>query len=69
MKKQSQKEKIKKHMQKGGLIHKLKAFKLFGCMTLAQRIKDIKKEGIDVQTQYVTIGSSHNIAVYYIPQD
>ncbi len=40
----SQKQMILEYMQRGGRINKYLAFQLFGCMTLAQRIKDIKDE-------------------------
>lgn len=40
----SQKKRILEFMQQGGKINKLRAFTLFNCMTLAQRIDEIEDE-------------------------
>ncbi len=44
MEKKSQKQMILEFMQAGGRINKYSAFRMFGCMTLAQRIDEIEDE-------------------------
>lgn len=41
----SQKERIREHLQRGGRLTPLQALQRFGCMTLSQRVGELKREG------------------------
>jgi len=52
----TQTETILAHLQAGGSITPIDALRDYGCFRLAARIKDIRDEGHDVQTDWETDG-------------
>jgi len=62
----SQERKIMGHMFQGNRITPLDALNLYGCGRLAARIADIKKRGIDVKSEFVTLPSGKRVKSYWI---
>ena len=62
--KKSQKQQILDYLKRGGKINKLDAFNMFGCMTLAQRIADLKHDGHKIDDERDP--EHKNASVYYI---
>jgi len=54
----SQKERIRDALELGQPITPLDAMQWFGCNRLAARIKDLRREGMDIETVYVKKGRS-----------
>ena len=50
---------ILNHLKKGRTINKLQAFKLYGCMCLAQRVADLRnKYDIPIGDKWVNVTSN-----------
>lgn len=47
----TQSQKILEHMQTKGAITPKDAMELYGCMRLAARIKDLRREGYEIETE------------------
>lgn len=60
----SQKEQILRFLQNGGKITHIEALNLFGCFSLAQRIKNLKDEGHAINSEMVTLKNKKRIALY-----
>ena len=54
----SQKQRIKDALELRKTITPLDALQWFGCSRLAARIKDLRREGMDIETVYVKKGRS-----------
>lgn len=54
-----QAKRICKYLQSGYTITGLQALKLFGCMRLASRISEIKKEGLTISKVMIKQGDKH----------
>ena len=54
----SQKQRIKDALELRQPITPLDALQWFGCSRLAARIKDLRREGMDIETVYVKKGRS-----------
>ena len=54
----SQKQRIKDALELRQTIAPLDALQWFGCSRLAARIKDLRREGMDIETVYVKKGRS-----------
>lgn len=52
--KKTQNELILDYLQKGKSITPLDALNKFGCFRLAARISDLRKDGLNIATNYVT---------------
>lgn len=50
----SQGDMIKIHLQKKGSITSWEAIKLYGCTRLSAKIYNLREEGFDIKTDYVT---------------
>lgn len=50
----SQRELIKKHLNKRGSITSWDAIKLYGCTRLSAKIYDLRNEGMKIRTEHVT---------------
>jgi len=61
----SQSAKILAHLQQGGKITSLEALQKFGCLRLASRISDLKKEN-DIRSQYITLPNGKRVKEYFI---
>ena len=56
MAKQSQKDKILKHLEDGNSITPIEALEQFGCLRLADVIFRLKQDGHDIQTNMIEKG-------------
>lgn len=64
----TQNEKIKEYLENGHKLTPLEALDLFGCFRLASRVSDLKKQGVNIETEIVTDNSTgKRYAVYYVP--
>ena len=63
--KDSQTRKILEYMRVNGSITQMDALKHFGCMRLAARIADIRRDGTPVHTEIVEDKSPNGSAVRY----
>jgi hypothetical protein len=50
----TQNEQIKAYLSKGKSITPMDALKKFGCFRLSARIKNLRDEGLNIATKYVT---------------
>jgi len=50
----TQNEQIKAYLSKGKSITPMDALKKFGCFRLSARIKNLRDEGLNISTKYVT---------------
>ena len=62
----SQKARILAYMQAGNRITPLEALTMFGTLRLGARIADIKDDGIDVKSQFVTTSTNKRVKQYYL---
>ena len=67
---ESQKKRIFAHLMDGKRITSLEALKLFGCMHLASRISDIRRDHPEVNIQVVRIETptKKKVAQYFVQQ-
>tara|TARA_R100001082_G_scaffold4772_4_gene3436 strand:+ start:4566 stop:4796 length:231 start_codon:yes stop_codon:yes gene_type:complete len=61
----SQNSEIKKYLNHGNRLTSLDAFNLFGCMRLASRINDLKKEGMLIGSKTITALNGKRYSEYY----
>jgi len=57
----SQKENIKKHLIRYGRINPLEALNNYGCMRLAEYIRQLRNDGLDIETTYPKTGKKYGI--------
>lgn len=60
----SQKKRIREHLEKGHPISPFMALKHFRCMRLAARVNELRNEGLDIHTEFVSSGKGDRYAVY-----
>lgn len=67
---ESQNKRIFAHLMDGKRITSLEALKLFGCMRLASRISDIRREHPEINIKVVMIetATKKKVAQYYVSQ-
>lgn len=65
MGKMSQCERIVEYMQKYGSITQLDALREFGCMRLASRISDLKRQGVAVKREMETSKNRYGEPISY----
>jgi hypothetical protein len=63
----SQCDQLLKHLQAGHSITTLAAFRLFMVCRLSDRMRDLRKRGINVQSKMVTLKSGKRVAIYWLP--
>lgn len=49
----SQNRQIENYLRQGGKLTSLDAFRLFNCMRLANRIHDLREQGVNIHTEKV----------------
>ena len=59
VKKTTQKEMIRQHLEAGKSITPLQALTMFNCMSLAQRVKELKTGGMCIYKELVQDSNSH----------
>lgn len=59
MRTESQKNKIRQHLESGKSITPIDALNLFGCFRLATRIYELKEEGLPIKTKMVSNGDKY----------
>jgi hypothetical protein len=64
MSKATQAERILDYMEEFGSITQFEAFKDLGVMRLASRISDIRKKGIPIQSEIITVKNRFNEDCY-----
>lgn len=65
MGKMSQCERIVEYMQKNGSITQLDTLREFGCMRLASRISDLKRQGVAVKSTMETSKNRYGEPISY----
>lgn len=60
---------ILEHLMTGEQLEPMKALKLWHCFSLAQRISEMKQDGIPIHSKIVTAPSGKRHAVYWLDQD
>lgn len=65
----SQKDDIRRYLSRhrGRWITPLDALRLFGCMSLSQRIGNLRREGVKVADRWVRVGAAR-VKAYSIPR-
>lgn len=63
----SQRLQVLRHLAKGHSITPLQAFLRFNCLTLSQRISELKREGWRIHSKLVNVDGKH-VAKYTLPQ-
>lgn len=66
----SQKSDILRHLKshRGSWITPLDALGLFGCMSLSQRIGNLKREGVKIADKWVVRLNGKRVKAYSIPK-
>ena len=64
MSKATQAERILQYMEDFGSITQLEALNDLGCMRLASRISDLKKKGIPIKSEVITVKNRHQEDCY-----
>ncbi|RKE02333.1 helix-turn-helix protein [Marinifilum flexuosum] len=65
MGKATQTQQIKQYLESGGTLTALSALEKFGCMRLAARINDLRKDKLPIASRTITKGDKR-FAEYYI---
>lgn len=60
----SQNSRILAHLKKGLTITSLEALRLFGCMRLASRISDLRKQGENIIVEKIKLSNGKHVAQY-----
>ena len=63
---ESQNRAILAYMRSGKRITQLVATELFGCMRLPSRIYDIKKAGVTIKDQFITLANNKRVKEYWL---
>lgn len=63
----SQSAKILAHLQGGGRITSLEALRMFGCLRLASRIANLRREN-DIRSRFVTLPNGKRVKEYFIEE-
>ena len=64
----TQKEMIKAHLLSGQKITPLEALHQFGCMSLAQRINELKGEGMHINSTLKKVANDKHVAEYQLAE-
>ncbi len=62
----SQNRAILAYLKSGKRLTQLLALDLFGCMRLPSRIHDLKKAGIVIKDQFITLANNKRVKEYWI---
>ena len=54
---ESQRKRILKHLLSGKALTPIQALNLFGCLRLSARIKDLRDDGHNIQTEIINSGN------------
>lgn len=57
-------DKLLYHLQRGSSITAMSAFRLFDITCLAERVRDLKRRGIEVRSEMIKLASGKRIARY-----
>lgn len=57
---------ILSYLRSGKRITQLSALELFGCMRLPSRIHDLKKAGIVIKDQFITLANNKRVKEYWL---
>lgn len=60
----SQCERIARYLQRGRTLTPLSALRLFDCLRLGGRIRDLRKRGYRIKTELVKVSGNKRIARY-----
>lgn len=60
----SQSEEIKNYLLSGGSLTSLDGLRLFKCWSLTQRIFDLRRQGLTVETEMILLESGKRVARY-----
>lgn len=59
-------DKLLYHLQRGSRITSMAAFRLFDITRLPDRMRDLRKRGVAVQSQMITLPSGKRVAQYWL---
>ena len=62
----SHKQQLLAHVMTGQRINPLEALNLYRCFSLAQRMSDLRKSGIPIQTQSIKLPSGKRVNEYWL---
>lgn len=62
---ESQNKQIKEYLDHGNKITSLDALEMFGCMRLASRINDLKKQGMQIGSKTVVAPNGKRYSQYF----
>lgn len=60
----SQTKAIAAFLDAGGSLTPLDALNMFGCLNLAARVYDCKREGMDIATTMIPVGDGKRVGLY-----
>src|SRR5690242_4321725 len=64
----SQNENILGWLKAGHTLTPIDALECFGCFRLAARVKDLRDDGYDIQTDSLELTNGKKVARYWLPQ-
>ncbi len=62
----TQSELIYEHLSKGGTLTVAEALSQFGCYALSQRIGDLKRMGVPIDSEMVKVGEGKRVKRYWL---
>lgn len=62
----TQKQDILEHMQAGGKLTPLEALSRFGCLSLAARVLDLRKDGYDISSKSLAVKKRTIVSQYWM---
>lgn len=63
---QSQNERIRNYLLLGGSLTSLEGLRLFECWSLSQRVFDLRRKGLPIETEMIPLESGKRVARYYL---
>ncbi|TCJ96173.1 helix-turn-helix protein [Volucribacter psittacicida] len=66
---QSQNDRILAYLKKGGRITSLDALSQFGCLRLSARIKDLRDDGHQIDSEFIAVSSGKRVKQYFMVGD
>ena len=64
----SQCDDILAHMKAGNAITAIDALNSYGCFRLAERIKDLRAQGYDIETRDLDLPNGKTVAQYFLKE-
>ena len=66
---QTQSDKILDYLQAGHSLNAMDALSLFQCFRLASRISDLRRQGHNIQSEFIRVPSGKKVKKYWLAEE